>query len=121
MRRWIQVGLLSLVGRRTWEESGPARETPLAVDPIGAGIRRAGRGVVSLQTALLDAGAKSVIGSQGEVEDGPNRRLFEHFYAKLWGRGLGKAEALWQAKMALKAEGHPERSWAGRVLLGDPD
>ena len=34
---------------------------------------------------------------------------------------LGKADALWQAKMALRAEGHPLRDWAAWVLTGDPD
>ena len=34
---------------------------------------------------------------------------------------LGKADALWQAKMALKAEGHPLKDWAGWVLTGDPE
>ena len=45
----------------------------------------------------------------------------ELFYTKLWKDGLGKADALWRAKMALRGEGHPLRDWAGWVLTGDPD
>ncbi len=40
-------------------------------------------------------------------------RLLELFY--------GKADSLWQAKMGLKAEGHPIKDWAGWVLTGEPE
>ena len=39
----------------------------------------------------------------------------------LWKEKLGKADALWAAKSALRAEGHPLRDWAGWVLTGAPD
>ena len=45
----------------------------------------------------------------------------ELFYTKLWSEDLGKAEALWQAKMTLRADGHGPSDWAGWVLTGDPD
>jgi CHAT domain-containing protein len=48
-------------------------------------------------------------------------KLPQLFYTKLWKAKLGKADALWQAKMALRSEGHPVRDWAGWVLTGDPD
>ena len=32
-----------------------------------------------------------------------------------------QAAAVYQAKMALRSEGHPVRDWAGWVLTGDPD
>jgi len=47
--------------------------------------------------------------------------LMEIFYTKLWSEKLGKAEALWQAKMALRDEGHGPRDWAAWVLTGDPE
>jgi CHAT domain-containing protein len=74
-----------------------------------------------LQTALHAAGVRTAITSLWKVDDAATRRLFELFYTKLWKEGLGKHEALWQAKMALCAEGHPPRDWAGWVLSGDPE
>jgi CHAT domain-containing protein len=93
----------------------------LSACETNVGIRRAGQGIQSLQTALHAAGARTAITSLWKVDDAATRRLFELFYAKLWREKLGKAEALWQAKMALRAERHPLRDWAGWVLSGDPD
>jgi CHAT domain-containing protein len=84
------------------------------------GIRRAGQGIQSLQTALHAAGVRTSITSLWKVDDAATRKLFELFYTKLWKEKLGKGEALWQAKMALRAEGHPPRDWAGWVLTGEP-
>ena len=93
----------------------------LSACETNVGIRRAGQGIQSLQTALHAAGARTAITSLWKVDDASTRRLFELFYTKLWQEELGKADALWQAKMALRAEGHPPRDWAGWVLSGDPD
>jgi len=93
----------------------------LSACETNVGIRRAGQGIQSLQTALHAAGARTAITSLWKVDDAATRRLFELFYTKLWRSKLGKADALWQAKMALRAEGHPPRDWAGWILSGDPD
>jgi CHAT domain-containing protein len=93
----------------------------LSACETNVGIRRAGQGIQSLQTALHAAGARTAITSLWKVDDAATRRLFELFYTKLWKDKLGKADALWQAKMALRAEGHPPRDWAGWILSGDPD
>jgi CHAT domain-containing protein len=93
----------------------------LSACETNVGIRRAGQGIQSLQTALHGAGARAAITSLWRVDDAATRRLFELFYAKLWHDGLGKHGALWQAKMALRAERHRPRDWAGWVLSGDPD
>ena len=93
----------------------------LSACETNVGIRRAGQGIQSLQTALHAAGARTAITSLWKVDDAATRRLFELFYTKLWKEKLGKSAALWQAKMALRAEGHPPRDWAGWVLSGDPD
>ena len=34
---------------------------------------------------------------------------------------MSKADALWEAKRALREEGHPPYVWAGWVLAGDPE
>jgi CHAT domain-containing protein len=93
----------------------------LSACETNVGIRRAGQGVQSLQNALHAAGARTAITSLWKVDDAATRRLFELFYAKLWREGLGKQAALWQAKMALRGEGHPTRDWAAWLLSGDPD
>lgn len=82
------------------------------------GIRRAGQGIQSLQSALHAPGARTSLTSPWKVDDAAPRRLMELFYTRLWEEKLGKAEALWQAKMALWTEGHPVRDWVVRVLTG---
>ncbi|MGQ0506569.1 MAG: tetratricopeptide repeat protein [Myxococcaceae bacterium] len=93
----------------------------LSACETNVGIRRAGQGIQSLQTALHAAGARTAICSLWKVDDVATRRLFEVFYTKLWRDGLGKADALWQAKMTLRDDGRPVCDWAGWVLTGDPD
>ncbi len=93
----------------------------LSACETNVGIRRAGQGIQSLQTALHAAGARTAITSLWKVDDAATRRLFELFYTKLWEEELPKADALWQAKRALRDEGAPVRDWAAWVLTGDPD
>jgi CHAT domain-containing protein len=85
------------------------------------GVRRAGQSIQSLQAALHAAGARTAVTSLWRVDDAATHRLFEIFYTKLWKEKLGKSDALWQAKMALRDAGHPVRDWAGWVLTGNPD
>ncbi|MEE8468471.1 MAG: CHAT domain-containing protein, partial [Planctomycetota bacterium] len=92
----------------------------LSACETNVGLRRAGQGIQSLQGALHAAGARTAITSLWRVDDAATRRLMELFYSKLWGGGLGKAEALWQAKMALRGEGAATGEGAGGVLTGDP-
>ena len=93
----------------------------LSACETNVGIRRAGQGIQSLQTALHAAGVRTAITTLWRVDDAAARRLMELFYTKLWKDGLGKADALWQAKMALREEGFGVKDWAGWVLTGDPD
>ncbi len=93
----------------------------LSACETNVGVRRAGQGIQSLQSALHAAGARTAITSLWKVDDDATRRLFERFYSGLWQENLGKAGALWRAKMELRAEGRPARDWAGWVLSGDPD
>ena len=93
----------------------------LSACETNVGLRRAGQGVQSLQAALHAAGARSAVTSLWRVEDASTRELMERFYTGLWERGLGKAEALWQAKRAMREAGHPTRDWAGWILTGEPD
>ena len=92
----------------------------LSACETNVGIRRAGQGIQSLQSALHAAGARTAITSLWKVDDAATRKLFERFYAYLWVDGMPKADALWKAKCDLRAEGHPVRDWAAWVLSGDP-
>ena len=93
----------------------------LSACETNVGIRRAGLGIRSLRTALHAAGARSSVTSLWKVDDDATRLLMSRFYEGLWEEGLGKADSLWRAKMALRDEGHPPHHWAGWVLTGDPD
>jgi len=93
----------------------------LSACETNVGIRRAGQGIQSLQSALYAAGARTSITSLWKVDDAATRRLMEAFYDNLWIQGMGKAEALWQAKLTLRDEGDPPAHWAGWVLTGDPE
>jgi CHAT domain-containing protein len=74
--------------------------------------RLIGRLDQSPRTVRFAAGARTAITLLWKVDDAATRRLFELFHTKLWSEKLGPADALWQAKMALRSEGHPTRDWA---------
>jgi len=93
----------------------------LSACETNVGLRRAGLGIVSLQSALHAAGARTAITSLWKVEDDATEKLMTRFYTYLWQDGLGKAEALWKAKSTLRAAGLPPRAWAAWVLTGDPE
>lgn len=93
----------------------------LSACETNVGIRRAGQGIQSLQGALHAAGARTAVTSLWKVDDRATRELMELFYTKLWNEELGKAEALWQAKMEMRAGGAELEDWAGWVLTGDSD
>ena len=93
----------------------------LSACETNVGIRRAGQGIQSLQTALHAAGARAAITSLWQVDDARTRELMARFYTHLWVDGLPVAEALWNAKAAQRAAGTPPRDWAGWVLSGSLD
>jgi len=93
----------------------------LSACETNVGIRQAGLGIQSLQSALHAAGARTAITSLWKVDDAATRQLMELFYTYLWLEEMDKAEALWRAKCDLRVEGHPARDWAAWVLSGDPE
>ena len=91
------------------------------------GVLRPGQGMASLQRALHMAGARSVVTSSWKVPDEATKELMLDFYRRIWVEKTPKAQALWEAKMALRAKtdarGEPlysTRDWAAWVLTGDP-
>ncbi|MEM6674645.1 MAG: CHAT domain-containing tetratricopeptide repeat protein [Planctomycetota bacterium] len=93
----------------------------LSACETNVGIARAGQGIQSLQTALHQAGARASVTSLWRVDDEATRDLMRAFYANLWEKGMGKAEALWDAKCQMRRRGEPVRHWAGWVLVGNPE
>jgi CHAT domain-containing protein/Tfp pilus assembly protein PilF len=67
----------------------------------GLGQREGGQGVLGLQRAFLDAGARAVVASLWKVDDAATAVLMEQFYTNLWTRKLPTPEALRQAQLAV--------------------
>ncbi len=79
-----------------------------------------GREFASLASAFTVAGAPSVIASLWRTDDASTALLFEEFYGNLK-KGMGKGEALRQAKLTLrkKAATASPYYWSSFILLGD--
>lgn len=58
-----------------------------------------GEGVLGLQRAFLNAGARSTVTSLWKVEDAATSLLMERFYVHLWKDGLPRWEALREAQL----------------------
>jgi CHAT domain-containing protein/tetratricopeptide (TPR) repeat protein len=80
----------------------------------------AGDEVVGLTRAFFFAGTPSVIASLWSVDDQSTGMLMERFYGH-WQEGMGKAEALRQAQLDVRAEYPNPYYWAGFVLSGDSE
>jgi CHAT domain-containing protein len=79
-----------------------------------------GREFASLASAFTVAGAPSVIASLWRADDASTGLLFNEFYRNLK-KGMGKAEALRRAKLALKEKAitASPHFWSPFILLGD--
>ncbi|HEY0783002.1 MAG TPA: CHAT domain-containing protein, partial [Thermoanaerobaculia bacterium] len=82
-----------------------------------------GEGLVGLPQAFFIAGATRVLASLWTVGDDSTARLMTAFYRGLYADRLPAAAALRRAQLALRAEPRfsSPHSWAGFVLLGEPD
>ena len=77
----------------------------------------AGEGTLGLTRAFLVAGARSVVASWWDVEDGAARRFMELFYAGL-AEGEDRDRALMHARAAMAEEGYPARDRLAFALIG---
>ena len=93
----------------------------LSACETNVGLRSAGLGIQSLQSALHSAGVRTAITSLWRVDDDWTKELMVEFYRRIWEGGQPKARALWEAKMAIRAKGARTKDWAAWVLSGDPD
>lgn len=90
----------------------------------GRGAEESGQGVLGLRSALIAAGAKSVLISLWKVDDEATKELMQEFYKQLWEGGgrLSKAEALREAQKHVrnkKEEWQKPAYWAAWYLVGE--
>jgi hypothetical protein len=91
----------------------------LSACETGLGDVRTGEGVFGLRRAFVLAGAKTLVMSLWKVPDEPTCELMEDFYRRLLA-GEGRAEALRQAQLALKAKYPDPFYWGAFICQGDP-
>jgi CHAT domain-containing protein/tetratricopeptide (TPR) repeat protein len=92
----------------------------LSACETGVGEVASGEGVYSLRRALVLAGAQAQVVSLWNVSDSSARELMRALYVML-ARGIGRAQALRQAKLALLRQprfAHPYY-WAAFIAAGD--
>jgi CHAT domain-containing protein len=91
----------------------------LSACETGLGPIRIGEGVFGLRRAFVLAGAQTLVMSLWKVPDEATRELMEDFYRRVLS-GRGRADALREAQLALKAR-HPEPFyWGAFICQGDP-
>jgi CHAT domain-containing protein len=91
----------------------------LSACETGLGQVHVGEGVFGLRRAFVLAGAKTLVMSLWKVPDEPTRELMEDFYRRLLA-GEGRAEALRQAQLAMKAKYPEPFYWGAFICQGDP-
>ena len=93
----------------------------LSACETGLGEQVSGQGVMGLRSALIAAGARSVLMSLWKVDDAATRKLMEEFYSNLWSKKMSKVEALSKAQETIRLT--PQWSqpyyWAGWSLVGE--
>jgi CHAT domain-containing protein/uncharacterized protein HemY len=93
----------------------------LSACETGIGKEVKGEGLMSLNNAFLQTGAKSVMASLWKVEDGATLELMKNFYGAMKDKNLTPSEALRQAQIKLR-ENPQYRSpfyWAAFTMQGD--
>jgi CHAT domain-containing protein len=91
----------------------------LSACETGLGHVHVGEGVFGLRRAFVLAGAKTLVMSLWRVPDEPTRELMEAFYTRLLA-GQGRAEALREAQLAMKAKYPDPFYWGAFICQGDP-
>jgi CHAT domain-containing protein len=93
----------------------------LAACNTGSGKLRRNEGVDSIANAFLRAGARGVVATLWDIEDGEAVQLFRSFHQHL-SLGIGAADALRQAQVELiRSEQERDRepaAWSGAIVIG---
>ncbi|MFI5456777.1 MAG: CHAT domain-containing protein [Isosphaerales bacterium] len=91
----------------------------LSACETGLGQVHVGEGVFGLRRAFVLAGAKTLIMSLWKVPDEQTRELMDDFYRRLLA-GRGRADALREAQLAMKAKYPDPFYWGAFICQGDP-
>jgi CHAT domain-containing protein/tetratricopeptide (TPR) repeat protein len=91
----------------------------LSACETGLGKIHVGEGVFGLRRAFVLAGAKALVMSLWKVPDETTRRLMLDFYHRILA-GEPRAEALWQAQLAVRKDKPHPFDWGAFILQGDP-
>ncbi len=93
----------------------------LSACDTGVGKEIKGEGLMSLNNAFLQTGAKSVVASLWKVEDGATLELMKHFYGALVNENLTPSQSLRKAQMKLRENPQYKSPfyWAGFTVQGD--
>ncbi|WP_410672101.1 CHAT domain-containing protein [Amycolatopsis sp. cmx-4-68] len=91
----------------------------LSACETGRGQVRNLDGVLGLRQAFTIAGARTLVVSLWKVPDQVTRELFDEFYPRLLA-GSDCAEALREARSAIRARHPHPRDWGGFVCQGEP-
>ncbi|MFP2910961.1 CHAT domain-containing protein, partial [Pyxidicoccus sp. 3LFB2] len=89
----------------------------LSACDTGRGDVKLGQGVHGLRRALVVAGAETVVTSLWQVNDDTTRQLMEAYYQNLLA-GQGRASALREAMLWLRATRPHPHHWAPFIVLG---
>jgi len=90
----------------------------LSACDTGVGEVEVGEGVFGLRRSFQIAGAATVVMSLWKVADGPTQELMVDFYGRLLA-GAGRAEALREAQLALRAVYPDPYFWGAFICQGD--
>jgi CHAT domain-containing protein len=95
----------------------------LSACDLGQSDQSAFQGLASMQTAVVVAGARSLVSSLWKVPDAEAKAFMQRFYENLLVRGLSRADALREAQQSasVDANGRPRSPylWAGWTLFGE--
>ena len=87
----------------------------------GVGKEMRGEGLMSLNNAFLQAGAKTVVSSAWKVDDKATAELMQKFYANLIGKSLTPSESLRQAQLEMSQSPRFKSPfyWAAFTIQGE--
>jgi CHAT domain-containing protein/tetratricopeptide (TPR) repeat protein len=93
----------------------------LSACETGIGKQVRGEGLMSLNNAFLQTGAKSVMSSLWKVEDAATLELMKNFYASLAGENVTPSKALQKAQIKMWQSGQYKSPfyWAAFTVQGD--
>ncbi len=99
-----------------WLDLSRCRLAVLSSCDSTLGVRLAGRGIASLQTALHRAGVRTSIAALWAVDDRATAEFMGRFYRHLWQHGRSPESALRRARAELQAQLRPDGAprWAPR-------